>query len=328
MTQMIQAVLGIDIAKATYAVELLQDGRSHAHSFKNQPKEFMKLGTWLRKHEALHVHACMEATGRYGEALAKWLREQGHQISLVNPMAMRAYADSQLTRNKTDKLDAALIARYCLKEQPAEWTPAPLEVAELQSLLQELETLQTAHVAERNRLQSGISSEAVLNAIRAHLSFLEAQIESFRQLINDHIQAHPHLKQQHALLCSIPGIGDITASRLVAAQLERFEDARAVSAFAGLSPQLGESGTSVHRKTRLCKLGHAGLRKALYFPAMTALRFNPIVKALGERLTQRHKHKMVVIGAAMHKLLCLAYGVLKSGIPFDPDFLNKHLQSP
>nr|WP_272508094.1 transposase [Salinibacter ruber] len=119
---------------------------------------------------------------------------------------------------------------------------------------------------------------------------------------------------------TIPGIGLQTAA-IVAGELgspERFESARQAAAYAGLAGSHHQSGTSVRGNPRMSKVGNGRLRRAMYFPAMTALRFNSAVKAFGNRLKERGKEKMVVIGAAMRKLLHICYGVLKSGRPFDP----------
>jgi transposase len=102
--------------------------------------------------------------------------------------------------------------------------------------------------------------------------------------------------------------------------ISQFSNARQVAAFAGLVPRIRESGTSVRGRSRLSKVGSSRLRKSLYFPAITALRFNPLIKAFGLRLSIQGKSKMLIIGAAMRKLLHLAYGVLKSQRPFDPAF--------
>jgi hypothetical protein len=96
--------------------------------------------------------------------------------------------------------------------------------------------------------------------------------------------------------------------------------AKAVAAFAGLSPRERRSGTSIHGRTRLCKTGNARVRKALYMPAMVAVRFNPTLRIFAERLLAAGKHKRLVIGAVMRKLLALAYGILRSGKRFDANY--------
>ena len=143
-----------------------------------------------------------------------------------------------------------------------------------------------------------------------------------QSLIRDHIDQNPSLKQQRDLLNSIPGIGDLTATRLLAeiVDINQYQSARQVAAFAGLVPKHRESGSSVRGRSKLCKVGTARLRKALYFPALVATQHNPIIKALSERLRDGGKCPMVIIGAAMRKLIRITFGVLKSGKPFDPNY--------
>jgi len=129
------------------------------------------------------------------------------------------------------------------------------------------------------------------------------------------------------LLLSIPGIGQKTASRLLGElpDVLEFDSSAQVVAYVGLCPQPHHSGSSIHKRARLTKIGKHRLKAALYFPALTAIRLNPIVMALADRLKERGKHSMVIVGAAMRKLIQLAYGVLKSGRPFDPHFaVNLH----
>jgi transposase len=137
----------------------------------------------------------------------------------------------------------------------------------------------------------------------------------------------PAFASQFKLLLSIPGIGPLTAMRLIAFDLLRFEDADAAVAMAGLNPSQHLSGSACHHKTRLSKRGHAGIRKALYMPAVTAITYNPLVRALADRLAAKSKHPMVIVGAAMRKLLRIAFGVLKSACPFDPAFSPRPSQA-
>jgi transposase len=151
---------------------------------------------------------------------------------------------------------------------------------------------------------------------------LQARIEKTRRQIKEHIDNYPDLKEQARLLESIPGIGSVTSALLLAelGDVSQFSNARQVAAFAGLVTRIRESGSSVRGRSRLSKVGSSRLRKSLYFPAITALRYNPIIKAFGLRFSSQSKSKMLIVGAAMRKLLHLAYGVLKSRKPFDPNF--------
>jgi len=325
---MSSAFLGIDIAKHSYQVTLLQAQRPQRAHFRNDPSAFAELRTWLQRQGVTELHACMEASGRYGDALAIYLHAQGYRVSVVNPARIKHYAKSQFRRNKTDKLDADVIAHFAQTQAPPAWIPPTPETRELAELVHQYDTLQAARQQEHNRLQAGVQSEQVRQLLTQHLAFLDSQLAEVRRLIGEHIDQHPDMKQRQALLTSIPGIGALTAAKLQAIALHRFEDARAASAFGGLHPQQFDSGSSVHRRARMSKMGHADLRKALYMPAVVAQRYNPCVRDLCLRLVEKGKHTMAILGAAMHKLLCLAYGVLRSGKPFDPNFSKIHAVTP
>jgi transposase len=314
---------GIDISKAKFDVALLLDnGKLHHRVFPNTPTGYQQLAAWLIKQKAPTIHACMEATGTYGEALASYLHSSGHKVSVVNPAVIKAFASTELSRTKTDKRDASLIARYCQKHQPSTWSPPPPEISELQALVRRLEALLEMTQQERNRLSAGINSATVKEDVEKRIAYLGEQITHTQSLIRDHIDQNPSLKQQRDLLISIPGIGEATAAKLLAeiVDVNHYRSARQVAAFAGLVPKHRESGSSVRGKPRLCKVGTARLRKALYFPAIVATQHNPIIRAVSQRLRDRGKCRMLIIGAAMRKLIHIAYGVLKSGKPFDPDY--------
>jgi len=316
-------VLGIDVAKLKFDVCLIKlSGKLKHKVFFNNASGFEQLIRWLGDTDAAEIHACLEATGAYGEALALRLHEAGYQVSVVNPAAIKAFASACLSRTKTDKVDAALIARFCLAQQPPAWRPPAPEVRELQSLVRRLESLVEMRVAEDNRLSSGISVAAVRQSLEEHIAYLIEQIKQTEHLIQKHINNHPDLKQQSDLLDSIPGVGTATAALLLTeiTNITQYKSARQVAAYAGLVPRERSSGSSVRGRVQLSKIGNARLRKALYFPAITALRCSNFFKGWADGLRTRGKCKMSVIGAAMRKLIHLAYGVLKTGKPFDPNW--------
>lgn len=320
---MTSTVLGIDISKRDFHVSLLKEGRAtKPKKFTNNIEGFESLHNWLQKQSVVELHACMEATSIYGEALAEFLYGKGFQVSVVNPARIKGFAKSELLRTKTDSVDAALIARFCAAMKPSLWTPTPLEVKELQALLRRLESLTQMYQQEENRLETATGTVAQLT--RAHLKYIEEQQAEIKRMISDHFDQHPHLKQQRDLLTSIPGIGEQTAAVLLAevGRIEDYKNARQLAAYAGLTPCERSSGTSVKGKTRLSCTGNVRLRKALYMPAMVAMRFNPLLKAMSDRLLGRGKVKMQVIGALMRKLVHLAFGILKSQKPFDPNYLT------
>jgi transposase len=313
-------ILGIDVAKLKFNVCLIrEDGRLRHRVFANNEAGFTQLSDWLNKYNVTQIHACLEATGTSSEALAAYLYDNAHQVSLVNPAATKAYAGAQLSRTKTDRVDAELIARFCLTQKPQLWTPAAPEVRELQALVRRLDSLIEMHTMESNRLSSGLSTPEVRASIESVISHLEEQIKRTEKLIRKQINNHPQLKAERDLLLSIPGLGEATVSRLMSEiNFHRYENARQVAAFAGLAPRLRESGKSVRGHARLSKMGTPRIRRSLYFPAITALRCNPVIKEWAKGLRERGKCEMQIIGAVMRKLIHLAYGVLKSGKPYDP----------
>jgi transposase len=315
------AVLGIDIAKGKFDVTLLwPDGRRRRKACPNSASGFAELLTWLQRQQVTRVHAAMEATGTYGEALATTLVDAGHQVSVLNPAVIHHYAQSRLTRAKTDRVDADLIADYTATQHPTPWTPLPREIRELQALVRRLDALLGMQTEERNRAQAGALTPAVQQSIAAVLAHLEGQIADVRQQIGQHMDHHPDLRRRRDLLTSIPGVGDATAAVLLAELFtKQFASARHAAAFAGVVPRVRDSGT-LHGRRVMCKVGANRVRKGLYFPAIAALRWNPTVKIFGERLRAAGKPPMLVIGAAMRKLVHLAFGVLHSGRAYDPAF--------
>jgi len=317
------AVLGVDIAKLKFDVCLIKEnGKSKHKVFTNTTHGFEQLVVWLASHQAGSLHICLEATGSYGEALALYLFDAGFIVSVVNPAQVKAFAASRLTRTKTDKVDAELIARFCLAHEPQTWQPPAPAVRELQALVRRLESLIEMRVAEENRLSSGVSIETVRHSLEEHIAYLVAEIKHTELMIREHIGNHPDLKQKSNLLGSIPGIGATTAARLLAeiTDFKQYQSARQVAAYAGLVPRERRSGSSVRGRVQLSKIGNARLRKALYFPAITALRCSDFFKVWADGLQARGKCKMAIIGAAMRKLIHLAFGVLKTGKPFDPNW--------
>jgi transposase len=322
-----QTNIGIDVSKSSLDVVLLHEGKRHYQVVENNPTGFQHLSTWLEREGFQQVHLCMEATGQYGDAAATYFYQRGYQVSVVNPARIKAYATSRLTRNKTDKADAMLIAEYCLKEKPPLWSPPKAAFRTLKALVHYLDDLMAMKQQERNRMEFSSSDPLVESMLLEHIAFLDEKIKEVHRAIHQHIQSDLQLKHCCELLVSIPGIGELTASRLLAEiqDFRDFKNARQLTAYAGLNPRKYQSGSSVHRKSRLSKIGNAHLRYALYMPAIVAMKHNPIIREFSQRLSERGLAKMAVVGAAMRKLLVLAYGVIKTDTIFDPNFAQKEI---
>lgn len=311
--------LGVDIAKRNFAACLRPSrGACQRRQFDNNLPGFQALLAWIARYTDEKPWVCLEATGTYGEALAQFCHDRGYRVSVVNPYRILCHARGQGTRHKTDEVDARVIADFCAKEQPSLWAPPDPMYRYLQALLRHHETLEENLQRERNRLEAAEHPPFVRQSFEAGLAHLSAALTAVEAEIAAHLAAHPPLRAQQELLVSIPGIGQATAQWLLAelAGCQRFHSAREVAAYVGVEPRLKQSGPW-KGTTRMSKQGSVWLRKALYFPALTALRWNPLVQALGERLRQRGKAPMAIIVAAMHKLLHLAYGVLHHGKAFN-----------
>ena len=310
--------LGIDISKANFHVALLREGKLKHKRFPNDTHGHEALLQWLQRQGVTQLHICLEATGTYGEALAERLFDAGLSVSVVNPARIKGFAQGELLRTKTDKADASLIARFCAAMQPALWQPQPKAVRQLRDLVRRLEALKQMRAQECNRLEA--AGELVAEQLSAHIAYLDKQIAQTRALINQHIDNHPDLKGKRQLLQSIPGIGEATIQVILAefADITRFASAKALAAYVGVAPRLRQSGSSLPARGSMSKMGRSALRKAFFMPALVALRYNPLLIALKQRLTAAGKPRMAIVGAAMRKLIHIIYGVLKTGTPFNP----------
>jgi len=320
-----QVVLGLDVSKATIDAALrLDEQKMVSAQFDNNPAGFVRLAQWLARQTSQGVHACLEATGRYGQALAEYLYAHHYPVSVVNPSRIHHYGRSKLRRSKTDKSDAQLIADFCATQQPPLWVPLSAHQEELQELTRQLDDLKTTRQRLSNRLGSGLRSKTVQRLLGEQLDLVDAQIKELEVLINQHIQQDDQTLARFALLLSIPGIGPNTAAKFLAEvpDIHCFESADQLAAYAGLVPRHRLSGTSVRGKSMLAKTGNSFLRTAFYMPALVAERCNPLIATFAQRLRNATvpKSRMTIVAAIMHKLLVLAYGVLKSGRPFDPNF--------
>ena len=312
-------ILGIDVAKAKLACALrLPSAKYKNKTFDNHPQGFEALKQWLKLHGADTLHVCMEATGIYWEAVAEYLSDTGATVSVVNPAQIKAFGHAQLVRTKTDKVDARLIAEFCFSQMPEPWqAPAPA-LRDLRALVARRDALIVMRTQESNRLE--VARERVRENIQQHLHHLEQAIAEVEAAITQRIDDDPGLKQQYALLNSVPGLGGVTIPVLLAfyGGTSRFKTSKQAVAFAGLDPRRHESGTSVRGKPRLSKVGHGALRKALYMPAMVATTRTDWGKRFKERLAAAGKPPMLILGAMMRKLLHVSFGVLKSAQPFNP----------
>jgi len=317
---MLEAVVGVDIAKKKFDIALFMEGKFKHKTCLNTRQGFEELSQWLKRQGVERVHVCMEATGTYGDEIATYMHDAGHTVSIVNPARIKGFAQGELLRTKNDKVYAALIARFCVAMNPEAWTPPAPKIRRLQSLVKRADALIVMLTQEQNRL--GTAHETVESSIKEHIGYLDQEIEKLKRQITEHINSDPNLKTKRHLLSSIPGIGEATIAVIMSA-LHIFEGVdrvqKTVSSI-GLAPREMISGSSIKGKPRICKVGHARLRKALFMPVLVAMRYNPVMIDFCSRLRRKGKNGKVIVCAILRKLVHLIYGILKSGKPFDPNY--------
>lgn len=324
------AQIGIDVSKHKLDVCWLRDPQAlkvKTRVFKNDKPAFKGLVEWLQKQtdqspEAIEV--MMEATGIYHEALAYALHKAGMVVYVANPYRVSEFGKSLGARSKTDKRDSIVLARFLHGRSHQRWQPEPEEVRQLKALLSRLQALDTDIQRERNRHEKAEiqnASNTVKESIRTVTEALEAERRRLEQQVDDHFDNHPGLKNDRELLKTIPGIGQVLSSELTAMLRSReFRHAGEPAAFAGLVPLMCISGSSVRKRPVMSKAGSGRLRAKLYLGAVVAVRHNALIKAHFERLVARGKAKMSALGAAMRKLVQMAYGVLKHQQGYDPQW--------
>ena len=322
--------VGVDVGKRELVVALatsVQEGLGRPRSFPNRPAGFRQLLKWIREPGAdfVKVHVCLEATGVYGQRLVHFLQNQtAWTVSVVNPAQVKAFARSQLSRTKTDAVDAFLLAAFASACQPPAFVPEPVELTALKALGHRLSTLRAFLQQEKNRLASlrdGLTvNPIVVRSLKQSIAQTEKQVAALLKEIRKYLDQNPNLKDQVKLARSIPGIGELSSLYLLpdVEAKTSYLGVKQLDAYAGLSPAHHQSGTSVRKKSHLARAGNRFLRKALYMPALVGIRYNPILKKLYQKLLALGKPKKVALVACMRKLLHILYGVLKNQTPFNP----------
>lgn len=289
---------GIEISAAELVVALVRNEQPEPlRSFPNTGPGHAGLLRYLAG-AGSRVRVVLESTGLYGLDLALALSQHPQiEVMVANPRAVRHFASALMQRSKSDRLDAVVLREFAARMPFRRWTaPSPTAFA-LCALARRLATLTEQCAAERNRLHAArLSREA-------------------RRML----EADPVLAESYRLLLTVPGIGPTSALQLLAevALLSGDLDVRQWVAYAGLDPRVYDSGSSVHKKVRISKAGNRRLRRALFMPALVAVRYEPHLRSFYQRLVRAGKTKMQALVAVMRKLLHGLYGMLKYRQPYD-----------
>lgn len=269
------------------------------------------------------VRVVLESTGLYGLDLALALHQAGVAVMVANPRAARHFAQALLQRSKNDRLDAGVLREYAARMPFQPWRPPSAAALKLVAVARRLEALTEMMTQEKNRLHAASLSEALPALVRRDLQrsigTQQRAIERLTAAALVFVLSDPLLARRYELLLSIPGFGATSALHTLAelTLLPAGMNVRQWVASAGLDPREYTSGTSVHKKVRISKAGNKHLRRALYMPALVAVRHQANLRAFYEHLLARGKTKLQALVAAMRKLLHAIYGMFKHDQLFD-----------
>jgi len=310
MSSETSSVLGIDISKEWIDARLLPSEQSWKIS--TEPD---RLQLWIDNLPHKITLAVMEASGGLEMPIAAALSNAGIPVAIVNPKQIRAFATALGQRAKTDALDAKIIARFGELLQPA---PRPLP-SETRALLDELVTrrrqLVETGVAEQNRL-STMRSTQTRKSIEIHLHWLKSQVKEIEKQLEELIKKSPTWMVDAKLLTSVPGVGPITSTIMLAALPELGKlSHREITSLVGLAPVPRESGK--WRGKRFIRGGRADVRSAIYMCILSAIRYNPVIKVFYIRLLAAGKDKKVAMVACMHKLLIILNAIIRDRKPWN-----------
>ena len=313
-------ILGIDISKATF--DVYDEDKGHGQ-YSNDEKGFRSFYSSLKEGS----YAVMEATGSYHHRLALFLYERGIGVSVLNPLVVKRFIQMKLNRVKTDKSDARMIWRYGQEQSLSPWSPNPEYIEECKSLQSVIQLYFKQRTAFRNKLHSlqskGLSRGKAITSLKRQLRILEKEIGFLESEMEALIKANePEL---YSRIKGIPGLGKKTALLLIVATngFKDFESSKQLCSYFGLAPHERSSGSSVRGRARIGKNGHPLIRNHLFLCSFTASRYNPQCKALFDRIVSKGKSKKLALIAVSNKLIKQAFGIAKSGLPYDENYRSK-----
>lgn len=317
------AYIGVDVGEGS--LDAWDESVRVLRRFRNTPEGVIKLCAWLdRSHTRLTLQVILEPTSVYHHHLVLALHQRKVAYTVINPRRTASFAQGEGSRAKTDKADARALARMGAEKKLPATLHLDTEREELKYLRRQVEWLQEQLQAARNRRDTMKRSPFVPGAVVANLDGvirdLEQGIPDLEEEIREWLKQHPHFQAEVRLVDTVKGIGWRTAVLIVGEfpGVQHCQDAKDWVAYAGLNPEIRQSGKSWG--SVLSRMGPAGIRKGLYWPAIVALRANPSIKSLGERLGANGKLTKQIIVAAMTKLVRQSFAVLKAGQPFDPQW--------
>ncbi len=337
MKKIVKQVLGIDVAQKELVVclgRMLDDftNELYAHkTFANTVKGFLALLFWVKKNtdEAVSVRFVMEATGVYHESFAYFLDEKGYDLSIVLPNKISNYFRTLDVKTITDKTASEAIALFGLERKLDNWNrPKPIYkkmkqlTRERDQIVQERTGVKNMQHAEKVEAEP---NKSTLLRLKQRIVFLNKQEKSIKDEIAALIKSDEEATRNVKLICTIPGVGVITAATVLAETngFELIRNKRQLSSYAGFDVREKQSGTSVKGKPRISKRGNKYLRKCMHLPALAAIRHDERRKSIFIRLVAKHGIKMKAAVAVQHRLLEMTYTIFKTQTPYDKTYLSQ-----
>ena len=323
---------GVDVSAATLNVAVQQeDHRFEERIFDNSASGHKALIAWLHKRKAM-ARVSLEATGIYSLDLALALDSaEGIEVAVLNPKIIHRFAQT-LRRSKTDSADAQALAEYSRRMPFTPWCAPSVNGLQLRTISRHVQGLVVEHTRQNNRLHAAEKSVAtprcVVSDLKRSMASLQRRIVRLRREAREVARSDETIQKRFELLIRIPGIAEISALQLLGelSPLSPEMSVRQWVAHSGLDPSHRVSGTSVNKPSRMSRAGNRHLRRALYMPALAAVRCDPHLKAFYETLLSRHKAKLQAIIAVARKLLHAIYGIFRSQTHYDGSKLFPHLE--
>lgn len=313
-------IYGVDISKDIFDVFSIKTGHTQ---IKNNEKGFTTFLKSLPKSSLV----VMEATGYYHYRLAQYLYKQDVLVSVVNPLSVKRFIQMKLAKVKTDKSDAKAICEYGQMNEVPLYTALTDVQSECLQMFRLLDNYLKHRTATKNKLHGervlDIPSKFVYRSLKRNLNHLNKEIISIESRLLELVkQDH---QQQLTLLKSIPGIGIKTVLFLLVITdgFRKFETASQLCSYAGITPTIRQSGSSVRGRSRISKVGNRKLRNLLFLCAFSACKHNKACREIYERITNKGKSKKLALIAVSNKLLKQAFAVAKSGLLYDENFVSK-----
>jgi len=323
-------LLGIDVSAKELVVKIKRSGKSYPIvSFENDASGHRKLIRWATKGGKC-ARVCVEATGVYSFELALALHQNKQtEVMVVNPRALRNFAQALMQRAKTDPIDAEVAVEF-LERMPFQvWEPPRDEVLELQAITRRILQMKLEINRESNRLHASLRrpsvSKAISKDIEVNIRHLKRRIERLEKEGLALIESVPDLHKKFKRLVSITGVATVSAMRILAEieMLPKDMNPSQWVAHAGLDPRPFESGATINKHRHITKAGNKYLRSALYMPALVASQKQENVKAFYGKLIQKGKRPMQAVVAVMRKLLHAIWGILHHDQDFDGEKFYK-----